>query len=120
MLHRGTAAVQALDGGHGSTLSGPAGRVSFRGRHPIALLCPVQWDVAHPPGLALLDGERVGLRFMALPAPGNGGPDIKLASLDNVLFRADDLVDTDGSRIAMMAELQVLHSTVRSWLERKL
>ncbi len=118
MLHRGTAAVQALEAGRGLKLTGPLGRVSFGGRQPMVLLCPIQWSAAHPPGLALLDGEQDGLRFAPLPPPGNGAPDMKLVSLDNVFFRAEDLVDADGSRIAMMAELQALHSTVRSWLER--
>jgi hypothetical protein len=45
-------------------------------------------------------------------------PGARLASLGNVFFRADDLVDADGSRIAMMAEIQALHSRVRRWIER--
>jgi hypothetical protein len=118
MLQRGTAAVQALEDGCGLRLTGPLGRATFGGRHPIALLCPVQWSAEHPPGLALLDGEQDGLRFAALPPPANGSPDTKLASLDNVFFRVEELVDADGSRIAMLGELRALHSILRSSLER--
>lgn len=118
MLHRGIAAVQALETGQGLRLTGPLGHVNFGGRHPFVLLCPVQWSAAHPPGLALLDGEQDGLRLAALHPSVHGAPDRKLVSLDNVFFRAEEFVDADGSRIAMMAELQALHTTVRSWLDR--
>jgi alkylation response protein AidB-like acyl-CoA dehydrogenase len=118
MLHRGTATVQARDAAGGLLLAGPLGRVNFGERHPSVLLCPVQWSAAHPPGLALLDGDREGMRFAAQPRPGIGAPDTKLASLDDVYFSVDELVDADGSRIAMIAELQALHSIVGSWLER--
>jgi hypothetical protein len=118
MLHRGTAAVQARETARGTRLSGPLGRVNVGDRHPNVLLCPVQWSAAHPPGLALLDGEQEGLRFVRVPPARAGAPDATLASLDDVSFRAEELVDADGSRIAMTAEFQALHSAVRNWLDR--
>lgn len=117
MLLRGTAAVQALAAGTGLSLTGPLGRVSFGGRCPIVLLCPVQWSSAHPPGLALLDGAQDGWRFAAAPSSADGATAATLASLENVFVRTEELVDVDGARIAMLAELQALHATVKRWLE---
>jgi hypothetical protein len=118
MLHRGIAAVQVLSTGGALRLTGPLGRVDFGGRHPSVLLCPAQWSSAHPPGLALLDGDRDGLRFATLPPPADVASDARLASLDNVCFQAQEWVDADASRIAMTAELQVLHPMVRDWISR--
>lgn len=116
MLQRGSAAVQALDDGHGPRLTGPLGRVDVGDLHPVLILCPVQWSSAHPPGLALLDGEQDGLRFAALPQAARGDVDTKLASLDNLRFEAATLIDEDGPRIALEADLQALHAIVRRWL----
>lgn len=108
--------MQVVGAGNARRLAGPLGRVVCGVSQPIVLLCPIQWSAAHPPGLALLDGEREGLRFAALLSPVNAVPTTRVASLDNVLFRARDLVDVDGARIAMVSDVQVLHSIVRSWV----
>jgi hypothetical protein len=118
MLHRGIAAAQVVEVGSVLMVTGPLGSVSVAARHPFVLLYPVQWSAAHAPGLALLDGAQHGLHLAALPTPDDGASGRQMASLDRAIFRAEDLVDKDGSRIAMMGELQTLHATIRSHLVR--
>lgn len=98
VANQGRAAVLATDTGRGLRLSGPVGLLPAPGDLPWLLPCPVQWSETGPPGIALLDGEQQGLNL----SRSAGSPaHLRWASLDQLFFREDELLESDGARIAI-------------------